>query len=223
MRRFFLRNVVWAFGAIVALLPRPSWADTPSSDQALKLMPVQSGVDYDRPSPEDAAKCKISAKKIDGHVGWIVTGPDGAILRKFVDTNDDNYVDQWSYYKDGLEVYRDIDSNSNHKADQYRWFHTGGSRWALDTNEDGVIDSWKAISAEEATAEVIAAIATAGAHTGRTEVARAGKIAGGKRGRQDQQGRGRLQGDVGRAEGGRARCRVGAVQRQSAGSGAGRH
>ena len=36
--------------------------------------------------------------------------PDGVILRKFVDTNDDNVVDQWSYYKDGLEVYRDIDS-----------------------------------------------------------------------------------------------------------------
>ena len=82
------------------------------------------------------------------------------ILRKFVDTNDDNVVDQWSYYKDGVEVYRDIDSNFNGKADQYRWFHTGGSRWGLDPNEDGVIDSWKSISAEEVTAEVVAAIAT---------------------------------------------------------------
>ena len=56
-------------------------------------------------------------------------------LRKFVDTNDDNVVDQWSYYKDGVEVYRDIDSNYNGKADQYRWFHTGGSRWGLDPKE----------------------------------------------------------------------------------------
>jgi len=38
--------------------------------------------------------------------GWTVEGPNGLILRKFVDTNDDNVVDQWSYYKDGLEVYR---------------------------------------------------------------------------------------------------------------------
>jgi len=123
-------------------------------------MPVQPGVDYDRPSAEETAKCKITAKKIDGCVGWIIEGPDGVTLRKFVDTNKDNVVDQWCYYKDGLEVYRDIDSDFNGKADQYRWFHTGGSRWAIDKNEDGVIDSWKSISAEEVTAEVVAAIST---------------------------------------------------------------
>jgi thiol-disulfide isomerase/thioredoxin len=117
-------------------------------------------VDYDRPSPEDIPKCKIQARKINGRVGWIVESPEGVILRKFVDTNGDNVVDQWSYYKDGLEVYRDIDSNFNGKADQYRWFNTGGSRWALDPNEDGVIDAWKSISAEEVTAEVVAALAS---------------------------------------------------------------
>jgi thiol-disulfide isomerase/thioredoxin len=141
-------------------LPIPTRAATPSVDQALKLAPVQPGIDYDKPSAEEAPKCKILAKKIDGHVGWIVESPNGIILRKFVDTNDDNVVDQWSYYNDGLEVYRDIDVNFNGKADQYRWFHTGGSRWGIDTNEDGVVDSWKAISAEEVTAEVIAAIGT---------------------------------------------------------------
>jgi len=144
----------------MALLPRWSSAATPSAEQALKLVPVQPGVDYDRPSPAEAAKCKILAKKINGHVGWVVESPTGLILRRFVDTNDDNIVDQWSYYKDGLEVYRDIDSNYNGKADQYRWFHTGGSRWGLDPSETGVIESWKSISAEEVTAEVIAAIAT---------------------------------------------------------------
>ena len=124
-------------------------------------MPVQPGVDYDRPSPEEAAKCKISAKQDRRPRGLDRRRvPTASILRKFVDTNDDNVVDQWSYYKDGLEVYRDIDSNFNGKADQYRWFHTGGSRWGLDPNEDGVIDSWKSISAEEVTAEVVAAIAT---------------------------------------------------------------
>ncbi len=143
-----------------AMLPQASWAAAPSAGQALKLAPIQQGVDYDRPTAEQAAKCKMVAKKIDGNVGWIVEGPDGAILRKFVDTNGDNIVDQWSYYKDGLEVYRDIDFNYNGKADQFRWFHTGGSRWGLDTNEDGAIDSWKQISAEEVTSEIVAAIAS---------------------------------------------------------------
>ncbi|MEN6406257.1 MAG: thioredoxin-like domain-containing protein [Thermoguttaceae bacterium] len=150
----------WMFVLAIVWQPLGSWAASPSAEQALKLMPVQSGVDYDRPGPEEIAKCKIQAKKLDGRVGWIIESPDGVILRRFVDTNNDNVVDQWSYYKDGLEVYRDIDSNFNGKPDQYRWFHTGGSRWAIDANEDGVIDSWKSISAEEVTAEVIAAIAT---------------------------------------------------------------
>ena len=144
----------------VVLCPQWSSAAAPSAEQALKLVPVQSGVDYDRPSPAEAAKCRIVAKKIDGHVGWVVESPSGVVLRVFVNTNDDNVVDQWSYYKDGLEVYRDIDANFNGKADQHRWFHTGGSRWGLDSGEDGVIDSWKSISAEEVTAEVVAAIAT---------------------------------------------------------------
>jgi thiol-disulfide isomerase/thioredoxin len=135
-------------------------AANPTADQALKLMPVQKGVDFDQPTPQEAAKCKITPKTVGGLVGWIVEDPSGKILRRFLDTNGNNIVDTWCYYKDGLEVYRDIDANHNGKADQYRWFNTGGMRWGIDTNEDGAIDSWKCISAEEATAEIVAALAT---------------------------------------------------------------
>ncbi len=158
--RFFPAKTALICTLSVILLPGWSLAANPSAEQALKLVPVQSGVDFDRPTADEAAKCKMLAKKIDGRVGWIVETPNGTILRRFVDSNGDNVVDQWSYYKDGLEVYRDIDINYNGKADQYRWFHTGGSRWALDKNEDGKIDAWKSISAEEVTAEIVAAIAT---------------------------------------------------------------
>ena len=132
----------------------------PTPEVALRFKPVQPDVDYAQPTPEEVAKCKVTVTKTDGQVGWTVFDPSGIILRRFVDTNKDNYVDQWCYYKDGLEVYRDIDSNFNGTADQYRWFNTAGSRWGVDTNEDGKIDAWKAISAEEVTAEVVAAIAT---------------------------------------------------------------
>ena len=81
MTRFFTSKVVWFCLLTVALPPSSSWAASPSVDQALRLAPVQPGMDYDRPSPEEAAKCKILAKKIDGHVGWIVESPDGVILR----------------------------------------------------------------------------------------------------------------------------------------------
>ncbi len=134
----------------------------PTPDQALRLSPVQKGVDYSRPTAEEAARCKIESKKLDGGgTAWVVTDPNGFTLRMFVDSNGDNTVDQWRYYKDGVEVYRDIDSNASRKADQFRWFHTGGSRWGIDRNQDGVIDSWKHISPEEVTAEVVAALAQA--------------------------------------------------------------
>jgi hypothetical protein len=133
---------------------------TPSARQALQITPIQRDVEYDVPSPEEIDKCTMQVFRSGKQSGWIVRAPDGAILRKFVDTNGDNMVDQWCYYKDGLEVYRDIDSNFNGKVDQYRWFHTAGLRWGIDANEDGRIDSWRMISAEEVAAEVVAALAT---------------------------------------------------------------
>ncbi len=144
---------------LYVLVSGVSLAAGPTAEQALQLQPVQKGISFDLPDGTEMAKCEIEAKKIDGRVAWIVSGPNGQILRQFVDTNGDNVVDQWSYFREGLEVYRDIDANFNGKADQYRWFHTAGSRWGLDTNEDGTIDLWKAISAEEATAEAVAALA----------------------------------------------------------------
>jgi hypothetical protein len=148
----------WFLGWFV--LSAAVWAATPTAEQALKLTPVQPGVDYDRPTPEQAARCKIVAKRIDGHMGWIVESPEGVVLRKFVDTNDDKVVDQWSYFKDGLEVYRDSDTKHTGRVDQYRWFHTGGTRWGLDPEGTGTIQYWKQISPEEVTAEIVAALAT---------------------------------------------------------------
>jgi hypothetical protein len=56
-------------------------------------------------------------------------------------------------------VYRDIDTDQNTKPDQCRWFGVAGSRWGIDANEDGAIDEWKVLSPEEATAEIVRALA----------------------------------------------------------------
>lgn len=156
--RSSLTTMVAVF-ATTCLFGSSLFGAAPSAVQALKLTPTQEGIDFDRPKPEDASNCKISAKKVDGHVGWIVESPEGLILRKFVDTNDDNVVDQWSYYKDGVEVYRDIDSKFSGKADQFRWFNTGGTRWGVDANGDGKLETWKTISAEEVSVEIVGALA----------------------------------------------------------------
>ena len=78
MRRLSLPTIMGFCAIAVVLTPHLSRAATPSAEQALKLAPVQAGVDY-RSSPvrKRPAKCKILAKKFDGHVGWIVESPDG--------------------------------------------------------------------------------------------------------------------------------------------------
>jgi thiol-disulfide isomerase/thioredoxin len=141
--------------ALLLSISRVAVAAGVSVQDALSLQPVQKDVAIERPEAAEIAKCSIKA---EGKRGWIVRDSAGQILRAFTDTNGDNVVDQWSYYKDGIEVYRDIDSNHNKKADQCRWLNMGGSRWGVDANEDGKIDSWKSISPEEVSAELVAAI-----------------------------------------------------------------
>src|SRR6478735_2691312 len=133
-------------------------AAKPTVKDALSLKPVQADVDYDVPEAKEAEKCTIDAETVAGITGWVVRTPDSQILRRFLDTNGDNKVDQWCYFKDGIEIYRDIDTNFNNKTDQYRWLGTGGTRWGLDEDENNAIDTWKVISAEEVTAEVVAAL-----------------------------------------------------------------
>ena len=135
-------------------------ADTPTAKQALALKPVQRDVDFEVPGDEAASRCKVSVVDREGQLGWEVTAASGELLRRFLDTNADKVVDQWSYFKDGLEVYRDIDQDYNGKADQYRWFHMNGTRWGLDLDEDGIVDRWKRISPEEVSAECVEALKT---------------------------------------------------------------
>ena len=72
---------------------------------------------------------------------WVVYGPQGQVLRRFTDTDGNNKVDTFRYYNLGIEVYRDIDSNKNEKMDQHRWLNTGGTRWGIDRDEDGIFDA----------------------------------------------------------------------------------
>jgi thiol-disulfide isomerase/thioredoxin len=144
--------------AWVGLVPAAASAAQPTVEYALGLKPFQPGVDYDRPSADDAKKCSIKMEKQGGVTAWVVRGPRGEVLRSFADTNGDRVVDRWSYFKDGVESYRDIDANFNAKADQARWLNGSGGRWGVDEDENGSIDAWKTISAEEATAEVVEAL-----------------------------------------------------------------
>lgn len=145
-------NLCAAIAAAVALFPAsPTPAQTPTPEVALKYRPAQSDVEIDSPPQSDIQKCVVKLDRGKGTSGFTVFDPAGQILRRYVDTNGDRYIDQWRYFRLGIEVYRDIDSNFDNSIDQSRWVNTGGSRWGIDQNQDGKIDSWRSLSAEEAT------------------------------------------------------------------------
>lgn len=104
-----------------------------------------------------------SSLKRFGHNGWIVADATGRIVRVFLDKNKAGEkgagtLDEWIYFKDGVEVYREIDTDFNERPNEYRWSGAGGSRWGFDDDQDGKIDRWRVISAEEVALEVFQAI-----------------------------------------------------------------
>lgn len=153
------------FGVLLALaggfLGAREAAAQVSVEDLLKYSPKQPDVEIDIPAAADIPKCKVEVKQAGKTSGYILTGPQGQLLRWFKDGEDaDRAVDEFRYYKDGFEVYREVDSNGDTKIDQYRWLNTAGTRWGVDEDQDGTIDSWKVLSPEELSREVIKALAS---------------------------------------------------------------
>jgi hypothetical protein len=135
----------------------PAWG-APSVADILGFRPRQQGVAISTPTEAEQKDCKVELVKARTGSGWVLKDGAGNILRRFYDSNGDNRIDVWSFYKDGVEVYREIDTTFNGKPDQYRWLNAGGSKWGIDQDKDGVIDTWKVISPEEVSQEVLRAL-----------------------------------------------------------------
>ena len=118
--------------------------------------PKQEGVVFTTPTKEEEAFCEVKANT--GAGGWILLDAKKRPLRRYIDSDGDGKIDTWSYFKDGVEVYRDLDTNKNNVPDQSRWLNTAGSKWGVDINEDGKIDAWRMISTEEAAQELFLAV-----------------------------------------------------------------
>jgi thiol-disulfide isomerase/thioredoxin len=149
-------SLIWGIFA-----PTLALAAKPTAAEALAITPTQEEVDYDRPERAELERCTVESITMGGISGLVVRGPAGQVLRRFLDTNGDNNVDQWCYYKDGIEVYRDIDTDfekQNARVNECRWLGLAGTRWGIDEDQDGTIDRWKQVSAEEVTSELVGAI-----------------------------------------------------------------
>jgi len=116
----------------------------------LEVRPILKGVEYDTPDQEAIKTCKVENVLNDQKrsVGYALRDGQGKMLRRFVIARGGRRLDQWSYYQDGFEVYREDDFDGNQSPDECRWLNAGGTRIAL--VEKGKIKAWKQISAEEA-------------------------------------------------------------------------
>src|SRR5262245_36015782 len=110
-------------------------AAPPTVAQMLSFRPKQEGVVCTTPNEQESAACKAEPVQVQGKIyGWLLKDGKDKPVRRFYATNGTN-VDIWSYYHNGVEVYRELDTNHNGKPDQYRWFNHAGSKWGLDPNE----------------------------------------------------------------------------------------
>ena len=133
---------------------------------ALTYKARQADVNYDfkvtgKPTAEQVknAQMQSSVEKF-GKSGYVLADATNRVIRVLLDTNKDRKLDFFSYYKDGIEVYREIDTDFDSEPNEYRWMGSAGTRWGVDRNQDGTIDQWKVISAEEVSYEVFMAIKT---------------------------------------------------------------
>ncbi len=154
---------LWAGCLLMAAGISPAFADPPPSVATLLsyMKPKFQDVSVSTPTPEEYSACEV--KVISGpkpkSSGYVILDAKKQPMRRLVAT-DGSKIDMWSYYKDGIEVYRELDTNGNRVPDQFRWLNGGGMKWGVSTKEDGKIDQWKMISAEEAAQEVFAALST---------------------------------------------------------------
>jgi hypothetical protein len=152
--------------AAAALPARGAGNDPPPASIMLKYKPSQPDVVYTIPKAEEEANLKVEFYKSPaGGTGWILRDAAGKPLRLFFNSSPSathKYPDTWSYYKDGVEVYREVEGESKNylgKPDQFRWLNSAGSKWGVDEAKEGKIKSWKAISPEEVSQEVLQALA----------------------------------------------------------------
>jgi thiol-disulfide isomerase/thioredoxin len=134
-------------------------AAPPTVNDMLNVKPKHDDVAISTPEPSKHSACKVEvAKNKTKGKALVLKDANGQVLRRFSDSQDSGHTDVWSFYKDGVEVYR-IAREANNQF-YYRWFNSGGTKWGIDLNRDGKIDQWKVISPEEVSQEVLQALIT---------------------------------------------------------------
>ena len=158
-----LRCCVPVFCWLLVLAPVSALAQPAPSD-LLKFRPTLPSVDADTPTdPAAINACKVETVVVQNRsIGYALRDGQGKLLRRFVDNDGNGKMDQWSYYQDGFEVYRENDLDGNRSLDEARWLNAGGTRTAVVVK--GKVASWKQISGEEASKVLVQGLVQAQAN-----------------------------------------------------------
>ena len=144
-----------AAALLAALAPCVARAQ-PTPAYFLQLAPTVKGVEIDTPTDKTMPECKVERVVGAGKrpVGWALRDGQGQLLRRvfdnkaILDATKPVKANQWSYYKDGFEVYRDLDTNADDYVDEARFLNSAGTRVAsIKANK---VVGWRRLSAEEA-------------------------------------------------------------------------
>lgn len=105
----------------------------------MKMRPKQSEARYDR--KYELGELEINDfTKDDSRIQEVKQG--SRTLRQFADTDGDNKIDTWIFFKDGKESYCEQDLDGDGKVDQYQFHENGKVRNGIDEDQDGEIDFW---------------------------------------------------------------------------------
>ena len=162
-RMFFTTRIL---SAVILVGGSVGLAHGQDVEKLLAIQPATAGVTVSTPSAAELATCVAEKKEWAANAQGVkptgVTIVDGNSrkLRQFIDTKGTGKFNILSYYTDGVESFREMDTDGNGKPDTFRWLGGNGSKVGVDKDEDGTIDSWSSISAEEISQELFAALQT---------------------------------------------------------------
>src|SRR5215468_10619437 len=83
----------------------------PTVAKMLEYQPRQEA-SISTPTAAEQAQCTVDLEKAARGSAWVLKDAAGRPLRRFHASNERN-VDVWSYYKDGVEVYREADTTGS--------------------------------------------------------------------------------------------------------------
>ena len=166
--RGLLAGFVLLTGSVTAALAQGGNAPkrtppTPAQMLDARLAPKHDDVTISTPTADELAGCTVQqvVGQTPGSSGWLLLDAKKQPLRRFFATTGAN-VDMWSYFRDGVEVYREFDTAGKGAPNNFRWLNAGGMKWgvgAVDARGKAVISGWRMISAEEASFEAYQAVA----------------------------------------------------------------